>query len=140
MPVLSWSILLAVLYSPSDNLEISASKTLIPFLLIISNPRRFSLSSVADTALERNKLLRATWQAEYGDIPADYFVWLDKLSVDDHTNQCTDGWAAIGHACVCHATFIRGQPYSILPALTSDGIVALDIFKGSMNKEKLIRF
>ena len=33
---------------------------------------------VANEALERNELLRATWQAAYADIPADYCVWLDK--------------------------------------------------------------
>jgi hypothetical protein len=90
--------------------------------------------------MERNELLCATWQAEYGDIPADYFVWLDKLSVDNCTNQHTHGWAVLGCACVHCATFIWGQCYSILPALTSDGIVALDIFEGSMNKEKFIQF
>lgn len=95
---------------------------------------------VSKAASERNELLRATWQAEYGDIPADYFVWLDESSVDDRTNQRTHGWAAIGRACVRRATFIRGQRYSILPALTSDGIVALDIFEGSVNKERFIRF
>jgi hypothetical protein len=76
----------------------------------------------------------------YGDIPADYFIWLDESSVDDYTNQCTHGWAAVGHACVHRATFIRGQRYSILPALTSDGIITLDIFEGSVNKEKFIQF
>jgi len=95
---------------------------------------------VSAAAMERNELLRATWQAEYGDIPADYFVWLDESSVDDRTNQRTHGWAVLGRACVRRATFIRGQRYSILPALTSDGIVALDIFEGSVNKEKFIRF
>ena len=59
--------------------------------------------------------------------------------VDDHTNQRTHGRAAVGLACVRRATFIRGQRYSILPALTSDGIIALDIFEGSVNKEKFIR-
>jgi len=80
------------------------------------------------------------WQAKYSDIPVDYFVWLDESSIDDHMNQRTHGWAALGHACVCRAAFIRGQHYSILPALTSDGIIALDIFEGSINKEKFIRF
>ena len=46
----------------------------------------------------------------------------------------------MGSACVHHATFIQGQRYLILPALTSDGIVALDIFEGSVNKEKFIHF
>ncbi|KJA18855.1 hypothetical protein HYPSUDRAFT_117594, partial [Hypholoma sublateritium FD-334 SS-4] len=51
--------------------------------------RQWELSrkSVASAALERNELLRATWQAEYGDIPAEYCVWLDEASVDDKTNQ-----------------------------------------------------
>src|SRR6202034_1106877 len=63
-----------------------------------------SRKRVSKAALERNELLCATWQAEYGDIPADYFVWLDESSVDDHTNQHADGWAVSGRACVRHAT------------------------------------
>ncbi|TFK78757.1 hypothetical protein K466DRAFT_468528, partial [Polyporus arcularius HHB13444] len=30
--------------------------------------------------------------------------------------------------------------YSILPALTMDGIIALDIFEGSVNKERFLQF
>ena len=95
---------------------------------------------VANAALERNELLRATWQAAYADIPAEYCVWLDEASVDDLTNQRTAGWAPMGRACVCRAAFIRGQRYSVLPALTCDGIIALDIFEGSVNKERFIQF
>ena len=84
--------------------------------------------------------LTSTWQAEYGDIPANYFVWLDKSSVDDCTNQHMDGWAVSGHACVHCTMFIRGQQYSVLPAFTSEGYIALDIFEGSVNKERFICF
>ena len=41
---------------------------------------------VANFALGRNELLRATWQAKYGSIPVDYCVWLNAASVDDITN------------------------------------------------------
>jgi hypothetical protein len=104
--------------------------------------RRWEMSnkSVASAALERNELLRATWQAEHGDIPAEYCVWIDEASVDDKTNQRDRGWSPIGLACVCRETFIRGQRFSVLPALTSEGIVALDIFEGSVNKERFIEF
>ena len=104
--------------------------------------RRMALThkKVANSALERNELLRATWQAEYGDIPAEYCVWLDEASVDDLTNQRAAGWAAMGRACVCRAAFVRGQRYSILPALTWEGMIALDIFEGSVNKERFIQF
>ena len=54
----------------------------------------------ANKAAEWNEMLRATWQAEYGDVPAEYFVWLDESSVDDKTNQHTGGWAPLGRACV----------------------------------------
>lgn len=67
-------------------------------------------------------------------------MWLDEASVDDRTNLRSSGWAALGHACVRRATFLRGQRFSILPALTSTGIVALDIFEGSVTKEKFINF
>ncbi|KAF8192982.1 hypothetical protein BJ912DRAFT_832077, partial [Pholiota molesta] len=46
---------------------------------------------VTREALERDELHRATWQAAYGDIPAEYCVWLDESSVDDRTNQRTRG-------------------------------------------------
>jgi transposase len=104
--------------------------------------RRIAISKkkVSSSAAERNELLRAMWQAEYAHYPAEYFVWLDESSVDDFTNLRTEGWAAFGRACVSRETFIRGQRYSVLPALTTDGIVALDIFEGSVNKERFISF
>ena len=90
--------------------------------------------------MERNELFQATFQEEHGDIPAEYFIWLDESSIDDHTNQCTNGWAVSGHACVHCATFIWGQWYSLLPALMSEGYIALNIFEGSVNKERFVHF
>ncbi|KAJ7484965.1 hypothetical protein B0H11DRAFT_1685311, partial [Mycena galericulata] len=46
---------------------------------------------VAPEAIERNELLRATWQAVNGDIPMEYFVWLDEASVDARTHQRSSG-------------------------------------------------
>jgi transposase len=104
--------------------------------------RQWALSHkhVASEALERNEFLRAIWQGEYGDILAEYCVWLDEAGVDDRTNQQWSGWARVGQACVCQETFIHGQRYSVLPALTLEGIIALDIFEGSVNKERFLKF
>jgi hypothetical protein len=73
--------------------------------------------TVSAASSECNELLRATWQAAYGEIPMEFFVW-----------------SLVGNACVRRATFIRGVHYSVLPALSSDSIIALDIFEGSVNK------
>lgn len=70
----------------------------------------------------------------------EYFVWLDEVSVDDRTNQQDSGWAALGRACVRWVAFLRSQRFSVLPALTCDGIIAMDIFEGAVNKERFIQF
>jgi transposase len=100
----------------------------------------YSYKRVSRAALERNEDLRAIWIAEYGDIPREFFVWLDESSIDDSTNHRHNGWALTGLACVSREMFLRGHRYSILPALTVDGIVALDIVEGSINKDLFITF
>ena len=37
-------------------------------------------------------------------------------------------------------SFLRGIRYSILPALTTDGIIALEIVEGSITKEVFLTF
>jgi len=104
--------------------------------------RRLALTHkhASKAASERDELLRATWLAEYGHFPKEYFVWIDESSIDNRTNQRPNGWAPFGRACVRRMSFICGQRFSILPALSVDGIIALDIFEGAVNKEKFIKF
>src|ERR1700676_3295215 len=68
------------------------------------------------------------------------FPWRNTAGVDDQTNVRKNGWAPLGQACVRRTSFLRGQKYSILPALSVDGIVALDIFEGSVNREQFLTF
>jgi hypothetical protein len=103
---------------------------------------RMALShkKVSPEALERNELLRATWQAAHAEIPADYIVWLDESSVDNRTNHRKRGWAQVGRACTRREFFARGQRFSVLPALACVGYIAVDIFEGSVNKERFMTF
>ncbi|KAH7917636.1 hypothetical protein BV22DRAFT_978619, partial [Leucogyrophana mollusca] len=59
---------------------------------------------------------------------------------DGRTAQRTEGYTPIGRACVWRTIFMRGQHFSILPALTCEGIIALDIFEGAVTKERFITF
>jgi transposase len=95
---------------------------------------------IAKEASERDELVWVTWQAEYGDISREAFVWLDESSIDDRTNQHRNRWALLGCACVWRDTFIRRQRFSVLPALSVDGIIALDIFESSVTKDRFIQF
>lgn len=91
-------------------------------------------------ALERSDMLRARWLGEIGQYRAEQFVFIDEAGVDDHTAVRKVGWAGLGQACVCRVAFLRGQKFSILPALGINGIIALDIFEGSVNGERFVEF
>jgi hypothetical protein len=50
-------------------------------------------------------------------------VFVDEAGMDDR-------WAPLGQVCVRRTSFLRGQKYSIIPALSFDRILVLDIFEG----------
>ena len=76
--------------------------------------------------------------AQYTDL--EMFVFLDESAVDNHTVRRACGWSAVVSPAVERSTFLQGVRHSILPALTSQGMLALDIFEGSVNKEHFIHF
>ncbi|KAJ7491790.1 hypothetical protein B0H11DRAFT_1608361, partial [Mycena galericulata] len=65
---------------------------------------------------------------------------LDESAVDNKTVQRSYGRSIVGTPCIQRATFIRGMRFTVLPALTTEGIVALDIFEGSVNKDRFLGF
>ena len=50
------------------------------------------------------------------------------------------GWSLEERWCVQRRCFVRGQRFSILPVLTMDGIIAHEIFPGSVTSEMFARF
>jgi len=102
---------------------------------------QISKKSLSRRAAERNEELRTLWELELTqfDDPG-LFVFIDESAVDNRTVQRSQGWSAIGGRPVSRCTFLRGKRYSILPALSSDGIVALEIVDGSVNKERFLQF
>lgn len=111
----------------------SLSRLLIQFGLTRKHIRK--------AAAERDEELRTIWEADmaqYSD--PDVFVALDESAVDNKTLQREYGRSLVGSPCVRRATFLRGVRYSILPALTTEGIIALDNFEGSVTKERFLTF
>ena len=105
--------------------------------------RRLNLTQkkITKAAAERDEELRAVWEimmAQYSD--PELFVAIDESAVDSRTCQRTQGWSQMGSRCVRRMSFHRGVRYSILPALTVDGIIALEIVEGSITKERFLNF
>jgi DDE superfamily endonuclease len=80
---------------------------------------------------------RLLWANKYN---LEQLVLIDESGVDDLTNVRQYGWAPLGQASVRRTTFLRSQKYLILPALSLDGIMTVDIFEGSVNRERFLEF
>ena len=100
-----------------------------------------SKKSLSRRAAERNEELRTLWELELTQLSdPDLFVFIDESAVDNRTVQRSQGWSAVGGHSVSRCTFLRGKRHSILPALSSDGIIALEVIEGSVNKERFLEF
>ena len=101
----------------------------------------FTRKAISREASERNKDVRLLWELDMAQyVDPEMFVFLDESAVDNRTVWRESGWAAAGTPAVERSTFLRGVRHSILPALTSQGMLALEIFEGSVNKERFTRF
>ena len=102
---------------------------------------QISKKSLSRRAAERNEELRTLWELELVQFNnPDLFVFIDESAVDNKTVQRPQGWSTVGGRSVSQCTFLRGKCHSILPALSSDGIIALEIIEGSVNKERFLQF
>ena len=97
--------------------------------------------SLSRRAAERNEQLRILWELEVAKLDdPDLFVFIDESAIDNRTVQRSSGWSAVGDRSISRCPFFRGKRHSILPALTSNSIIVLDIFEGSVSKERFLQF
>ncbi|KIK11608.1 hypothetical protein PISMIDRAFT_31810, partial [Pisolithus microcarpus 441] len=54
-------------------------------------------------------------------------VFVDESGCNQITTKHPMAWSPIGMHARCHDYFVQGQKYSILPALSLDGVLHLDI-------------
>nr|GAT43019.1 predicted protein [Mycena chlorophos] len=89
-------------------------------------------TQVSRTARERNEDKRLEYQALIGDLySAEMLVFLDESHCDRRTMQRRWAWAPEGDRAHRKDFFIRGTKYSVLPAISLDGILHLDIITRS---------
>ena len=65
---------------------------------------------------------------------------MDESSKDDRTITCLYSYSKVNSRASKKIVFIRGKRYTILPALTEQGIIAVDIMEGSCTKQKFKEF
>ena len=100
----------------------------------------FVHKKISKEALQRNDLLRAIWIGEQAEIALEYFVWLDESGVDEDTHWWYMGWAEVGRACVRKEVWAKGVCFSLLPIVSYEGVIGLDIFEGGVTGVQIAAF
>lgn len=92
-------------------------------------------------ALERDDTLRAVWLEDtLLRYTADEMVFLDESSKDGHTIFRKYGRSLRGERPVIQQSQDRGTRYSILPAITVDGYIAVRVVVGSVDGAEFFDF
>jgi len=87
----------------------------------------FSRTQVPCPAIERNEEDRAHYQLIIGShYEPEQLVFVDESAFDRRVSRRSFAWAPIG-CCARRDFFIRGKQYSVLPALSLDGIIAVEV-------------
>ena len=67
-------------------------------------------------------------------------LFVDEAAKDERTTARRYGRAGRGNRCAVQHRFVRGIRYSIIAAITLDGIIAYDIVEGPVDTERFVRF
>ena len=101
----------------------------------------FSYKLLRREAAERDQQLRDQWyDIQQNLFTAAQLLFVDESSKDDRTIYRRYGRSARGTRASIKAKFVRGERWSILPALTVDGYAALRIVPGSVDADEFYNF
>lgn len=67
-------------------------------------------------------------------------IFLDESAKDERSLSRLYGYSPRNTPAQKKVVFVRGKRYTILPALTMEGFVAVNVFEGSCDKRKFVDF
>jgi len=98
----------------------------IPTISATLRRRGFTRKKITGEASERNEELRDAYRRRIaGNYRPQQLVFLDKSACNRITVRRSIAWAPVGARARRRDCFIRGQRYSILPAISLDGLLFL---------------
>ena len=102
--------------------------------------RGITLKKVEKVASERDPLKVADYIRRISRYTQEQLVFVDECSKDDRTCFRQYGRGPSGQTVTVRGPFIRGDRYSLLPALDVNGIFAYKTVKGSFTKARFYDF
>lgn len=100
----------------------------------------FTRKRVRQVALQRSHSLRGSFIAQALLYRRDLFVWLDETGCDRRNYMRKFGYAVRGDTPTYHRLLTRGQRISAIAAISCDGLVAVELKRGTVDSEFMYDF
>lgn len=91
-------------------------------------------------ALQRTMELRSFFMASVYTFPTDMFVWIDESGSDSKDQLRRYGYALRGETAVCRKLLVRGRRVSAIAAISSQGLIALELTDSSVDGDAFFDF
>ena len=91
-------------------------------------------------AKERDPILRAAWFRKISKWNASQLVFLDESGFNWKLSRRKHGWGHKGEVIRAKVKTGRADNLSLLPAMTIDGYIACNVYKGGVSKEEFMEF
>ena len=100
----------------------------------------FTRKKVQHVALQRRMELRAAFMASVYMFSEQMFLWVDESGSDSKDQLRKYGYALRGERAVCRRLLVRGKRVSAIAALSTEGLVALELTDGSVDGDAFFDF
>jgi len=103
------------------------------------------LSAITDFQLQKeakecNQLLRDNWFHLIGNWHAIQLVFIDESGINSELGERKYGYSKKGQVIRHKVTGQRSRKFSLLPALTIDGYIVCNLYKGAVDAERFEAF
>lgn len=95
---------------------------------------------IRQVALQRCYELRGMYMAHIFNFDVNMLVWLDETGTDKRDQLRKYGYALRGVTPNYHRALSRGQRINAIASMSADGIMALELVKGSVNGDIFFNF
>jgi len=99
-----------------------------------------SMKKVTKAARERDAVKRATYVLNIAQFLRHELVFVDESSFDRRVSLRNRGWALVGQRSILSTFFLCGKRFSVLPAISLEGILHVSIEEGAFNSQTFKQF
>ena len=100
----------------------------------------FTRKKIRHVALQRSTELRALFMAQALSFPREFFVWVDETGSDARNYMRKFGFSLRGMRAECHRIIVHGERISAVAAISSDGLTAVKLKKGTVDADYFVDF